>query len=230
MNTYGASNKKIQEIPGGLSPEEFELLFDFAEPHIAAYKQGTNVFGRDETETAETLDSVGVVLIGRIEKLVLQYGHKLIRFGVYRKNSIICHMAPKTTEGCISLVAASDSCVAWIPYDALCAGANADERTRTVLFRFLRFAVETAATESRELSNRLFILFQRGLRERLTAYFTVTAAEQHSRVVDIGCSHKELAEYLGLNRCNMTQELGQMRKEGLIDYDKTVYDIKGMDR
>lgn len=71
------------------------------------------------------------------------------------------------------------------------------------------------------LSERLDILSQRTIREKLLRCFTLMAADQQSTCsFTLPFSLGTLADYLCVDRSAMMREIGKMKKEGLIQVDK----------
>lgn len=66
------------------------------------------------------------------------------------------------------------------------------------------------------LNQKVRILGQKSIRDRLSFYFSTLSVTGRGDVV-IPYSKTELAAYLGVNRSAMIRELGRMRDEGLIE-------------
>jgi CRP-like cAMP-binding protein len=56
----------------------------------------------------------------------------------------------------------------------------------------------------------------RSIRERLLSYLSERAIEKGSASFTIPFSRQQLADYLGVDRSALSNELSKMRKEGLI--------------
>ncbi len=74
--------------------------------------------------------------------------------------------------------------------------------------------------------NKIEIMSKDSLRNKLLAYISMLSQEQKSRYVTSPLTRTELADYLSVNRSAMTRELGKMREDGLIDFDKNTFIIK----
>ena len=75
--------------------------------------------------------------------------------------------------------------------------------------------------------NKLEIMGKTSIREKILAYLSMLSQQQNSRYVETPLSRTELADYLSINRSAMTRELSNMKTEGLIDFDKNMFIIKG---
>lgn len=74
--------------------------------------------------------------------------------------------------------------------------------------------------------NKMEIISQKTIRERLFTWFTQQSQVNSSRSFVSPMGRMELAEYLCVDRSALTRELAKMKKDGLIDFDKTTYSVK----
>ena len=69
-----------------------------------------------------------------------------------------------------------------------------------------------------KMSNKIEILAERGLRDRILVYLHVLQAKSGTDTVTIRMSREQLAQFLCVNRSALSNELSKMKKEGLIDF------------
>ena len=69
-----------------------------------------------------------------------------------------------------------------------------------------------------KISNKIEILAERGLRDRILVYLNVLRVKSGSDTVTVKMSREQLAQYLCVNRSALSNELSKMKKEGLIDF------------
>ena len=70
------------------------------------------------------------------------------------------------------------------------------------------------------LSQRVEVLSQRSIREKLICYFLQLAGSRHSQEFTLPFTMVDLADYLSIDRSAMTRELKHMKEEGLIELQK----------
>lgn len=75
------------------------------------------------------------------------------------------------------------------------------------------------------LSGRSFHTASKSCRGRLLSYLNATALQTGSREFDIPFNRQQLADYLNLERTNMSKELSHMKDEGLIEYRKSHFKL-----
>ena len=77
------------------------------------------------------------------------------------------------------------------------------------------------------LSGRSFHTAPKSARGRILAYLSSVSLKMHSREFDIPFDRQQLADYLNLERTNMSKELSKMRKDGLIEFRKNHFRLIG---
>ena len=75
------------------------------------------------------------------------------------------------------------------------------------------------------LSGRSFHTSPKSCRGRLLSYLNAIALQTSSREFDIPFNRQQLADYLNLERTNMSKELSHMKDEGLIEYRKNHFKL-----
>ncbi|WP_026659038.1 Crp/Fnr family transcriptional regulator [Butyrivibrio sp. AC2005] len=75
------------------------------------------------------------------------------------------------------------------------------------------------------LSGRSFHTSPKSCRGRLLSYLNSIALQTGSKEFDIPFNRQQLADYLNLERTNMSKELSHMKDEGLIEYRKSHFKL-----
>lgn len=86
--------------------------------------------------------------------------------------------------------------------------------------------MKMVAESNNRLLNKLSHLSKKTTRDKLLSYFSTMSAEANSTYFEIPFNKTELANYLSVDRSNMSTELAKLKKEGILDYDKKQYHIK----
>lgn len=77
-----------------------------------------------------------------------------------------------------------------------------------------------SAHKNLALSGRSFHTSPKSARGRILSYLNTVALQKGSNEFDIPFDRQQLANYLNLERTNMSKELGRMKKDGLIECRK----------
>lgn len=92
--------------------------------------------------------------------------------------------------------------------------------------RMIRNLLGELADKNLRFSEKLAHMGQRSTRAKLMSYFSAEAQRVGSYEFDIPFSRQQLADYLAVERSGLSLELGKMRKEGLLDFQKNHFLLK----
>lgn len=92
--------------------------------------------------------------------------------------------------------------------------------------RLIQNLVMISAGKNLQLSRRSLHTSPKTIRGRLFSYFSQQVSAQGSRKIVIPFDRQQLADYLNLDRSALSKELGKMRNDGLIEYNKNTFEIK----
>lgn len=77
-----------------------------------------------------------------------------------------------------------------------------------------------SAHKNLALSGRSFHTSPKSARGRILSYLNSVALRKHASEFDIPFNRQQMADYLNLERTNMSKELSKMKAEGIIDFRK----------
>ncbi|MPM89021.1 hypothetical protein SDC9_136129 [bioreactor metagenome] len=86
--------------------------------------------------------------------------------------------------------------------------------------RMIRNLLSDLAEKNLKFSEKLAHMSQRTTREKLMSYLSAEAQRSGSPEFDIPFSRQQLADYLSVERSAMSTELGHLRDEGVLRFDK----------
>ena len=92
--------------------------------------------------------------------------------------------------------------------------------------RIIRNLLGELAEKNLRFSEKLTHMGQRSTRSKLMSYFSAEAQRFGKYEFDIPFFRQQLADYLGVERSGLSQELGKMRSEGLLDFHKSHFILK----
>lgn len=73
--------------------------------------------------------------------------------------------------------------------------------------------------------NKIEILMERSLRKRILLYFGILRKKSPEETITVKMSREQLAQYLGVNRSALSNELNKMKREKVIDFEKDRFKI-----
>lgn len=80
--------------------------------------------------------------------------------------------------------------------------------------------VMSLAYDNLALNEKLTHVTQHSLRDKLLSYLSSESLQNHSPYFDIPFDRQQMADYLGVDRSAMSNELSKMKKDGILDFQK----------
>lgn len=82
-----------------------------------------------------------------------------------------------------------------------------------------------SAHKNLTLSIRSFHTSSKSARARILSYLNTISLQKNSKEFDIPFDRQQLADYLNLERTNMSKELGRMKREGILEFRKNHFKL-----
>jgi len=174
--------------------------------------------------TESEISSVGIVLSGSVQivkedilgnRMILAQFHEGELFG----ESLACAGLKKSP---VTVLAASGCEILFIQFKKIVTVCSSVCNFHTTLIENM---LRIIANKNILLNNKIDIIFQKTTREKLLAYFMTQIKKSGSKSFEIPFSRDELADYLCVNRSAMSRELGKMRDEGLLKFNKNKFEL-----
>lgn len=203
----------------GCSEEDILNMSKHLDFRTDSYKKGDVIFAAGSIVT-----EIGLILLGsvRVEHTDL-WGNKSIlgitpAGGVFAESYACIPNEPMMVDA-----VANESCdILFIsvprlftPYSA-CGSQN----------RVIQNLVMISAGKNLQLSKRSLHTSPKTIRGRLFSYFSQEVSAQGSSKIVIPFDRQQLADYLNLDRSALSKELGKMKNDGLIEYNRNTFVIK----
>ena len=164
----------------------------------------------------DTVEALGLVLSG---------GVNIENHDAWGNRTILDHVAPgqvfAETYACVpgeplmvDVAAVQDTEVLFLDMGLLLSGEGPHHGT------LLRNLLTITARKNLALSRRIFYTSSKTIRGRLLSYLSDQAVLQNSPSFSIPFDRQQLADYLGVDRSALSNELGKMRREGLLSARK----------
>ena len=96
--------------------------------------------------------------------------------------------------------------------------------------KMIRNLLMISAQKNLTLSKRSFHTSPKSARSRILSYLNTIALQKQSNEFDIPFNRQQMADYLNLERTNMSKELGKMQKEGILRFHKNHFILIRQDR
>ncbi len=194
----------------GLNGEEIARVLTCLGAHTRAYD-------RDQVicPAGGVTSFIGVVLSGSV---VMEHQD------AWGNRSLLSRMGPGDTYAemyalipgepmPVSIVAATDCHVLRLQAAKL---GQVCGRACTFHTQLVRNLLRVMAQRNLDLTRRMFHTSPKTIRARLMSYLSDESMRARSRIFTIPYDRQQLADYLGVDRSALSNELGKMRREGLL--------------
>lgn len=203
----------------GCSEEDIQNMSKHLDFRTGSYKKGHVIFGAGSIVT-----DIGLVLSGsvRIEHTDL-WGNKSI-LGITPAGSVFAesYACIPNEPMMVDAVANEDCDILFINVPKLFMPCSACDSQNTLIHNL----VMISAGKNLQLSRRSLHTSPKTIRGRLFSYFSQQVSAHGSNKIIIPFDRQQLADYLNLDRSALSKELGKMRNDGLIEYNKNTFVIK----
>lgn len=205
----------------GIKIEELDVMLDCIGYHIYAYEKGEIV-----AFEGENMKHIGIVISGAVDMIKEDlWGNRTMLTRV-RKDDLFgeTFACGEDNLSIVTFVVSEKAQVLFLPFNRVMHSC-----TNACVFhhQLIENMVRVIANKNRDLMRKVEVVSKKTLREKILAYLSIQAQMQNSRYFEIPLGRIELAEYLCADRSALTRELTKMKEEGLIDYDKNCFRIKG---
>lgn len=85
------------------------------------------------------------------------------------------------------------------------------------------------ALKNAVLVQKIALINRRTIREKISLFLSRKAAACRSNSFNIEFSHQEMADFLSVDRCALSKELARMKRDGLIEYERSHFELKSLD-
>lgn len=201
----------------GVKENEIRLLAPCLNAKVKTYKKGETIF-----RAGDFVSEIGIVLLGSVNIVVNYYWGGSNIFGHIPQGQIFAetYAAIPGKELLNDVVAAEDSEILFMNMHNM---MTTCEKGCAFHNRLIHNLVQISAEKNLRLSTRMMHIASKSIRDRLLSYLSEQAVEQGGSHFTIPFSRQELADYLGVDRSAMSNELSKMQKDGIITFKKNEF-------
>lgn len=216
MNSLFLSNTPLFH---GIREDEIDSMMSCLYAREKSYKKDEIIL-----RAGNTTSEIGLVESGSVNIVVNFYWGTSNIFGHVSKGAIFAenYAAIPGQELLCDVVAAEDCQILFLNMEKLtttCASGCSFHN------RLVHNLLRISARKNLGLSTRMMHIAPKALRERLLSYLSEQAMEHGSPHFTIPFDRQQLADYLGVDRSAMSNELSKMQKDGLITYRKNEFTL-----
>ena len=203
----------------GLTEQEIKSFLTCVQSREKHFKKGEIIF-----HSGDEVKDAGLILEGSVNVVLYHYWGGASILGHKEKGSLFgeAYAAIPGRELLYDVAAAEDSSILFFNMERLlsvCSESCAFHQ------RIIRNMIRISAESSLSLVSRMMHIAPHTIRERLLSYLSEQAVSAGSSSFTIPFSRQQLADYLGVDRSALSNELSRMRKEGLLTVRKNAFTL-----
>lgn len=216
MNYFFLSNTNLFH---GIREDEIRHMISCLSAREKTYKKNEIIF-----RAGDTVYEIGLVESGSVNIIVNFYWGSSSIFGHIGRGEIFAenYAAISGKELICDVVAAEDSEILFLNIDKLLTTCQSGCRFH---HRLIHNLLRISALKSLSLSSRMMHTAPKSMRDRLLSYLSEQATVNGSTHFTIPFNRQQLADYLGVDRSAMSNELSKMQKDGLISFKKNEFTL-----
>lgn len=203
----------------GLSDEEIAAFITYAAPEVLELAPGQTVSIQHGNKR-----TLGIVLSGDVKVHTIDYdGNKTIINALHGHGSVgTMQFMMEYYNMLFEIIADSPARLVLLAPDTL---LIAEESIALIQHKILVNVMASQRQLFINISEHLVCLSQKNIRDKIMRFLRNCSEAARSYEFDIQFSREEFAAYLAVDRASLSRSLGDLKREGIIDYHKNHFKI-----
>lgn len=191
-----------------ITPDNKSKLLKLLETSNFTYQKGVNI-----AYLFKDKESIGLVIEGSLDIIRIDYnGTRTIIETIY-EDEILGTSLTSLLSNDYEIITREDTKILWLDYKVIL-GIN--DTKYSYYNQFIKNLLMIALEKNTLKNERIEILTQKTIRNKLLEYFRIEALKNRSKIIYLKSTWQDLADYLAIDRCAMTRELKYLKEEGFI--------------
>lgn len=210
---------KRTQLFAGVGEEEILAMLDCLQATIRTYKKGEYVFRQ-----GGHVEDISVLAEGRLSIQRDDYWGNRSIISMVEPGEMFgeAYAAPDSGVMINAVAAVEDSAVIFFNVKKILSICSSACRFHSLVVQNLFFAI---SEKNRKLMRKLSHMSKRTTREKLLSYLSDEAKRQNKASFEIPFNRQQLADFLSVDRSAMSSELGKMRNEGILSFQKNRFTL-----
>lgn len=203
----------------GIQTKELSPMLSCLQSYVKSYKKEEIII-----LTQNTVTSIGIILSGSIHMIKEdEHGHKTL-LTIMKENELFgeTFACGALQHSKVTFKAASDCQILFLPFYKVLHTCN---MTCVFHHRLIENMVQLICKKNVQLMEKIEITSKKTLREKILCYLNIESQKQGTKTFQSPFGRVEMAEYLCADRSALTRELNNMRKEGIIQFEKNIFSL-----
>lgn len=198
----------MNELFNNISEANKQKILIELEAHTNSFKKGEIILSDIREENI-----IGLVLEGYLQIIKNNYDGTKTVIDTLIKDSIFTTKTSFISNNECSIITKEDSKIILIDFENIL--NSAENKNYYVIF--LKNLLKILSLKNEEINERVQILSNNSIRNKLLAYFKIMSKRSKSKIIYLPFTFTDLADYLAINRSAMARELKLLKEEGFIE-------------
>lgn len=192
-----------------ISPDSKGKLLKLLETSTFTYQKSVNI-----AYLFKDRESIGLVIDGSLDIVRIDYnGTRTIIETIY-EDEILGTSLTSLLSNDYEIITKEDTKILWLDYKFI---LSINDIKYNYYNQFIKNLLMIALEKNTLKNERIEILTQKTIRNKLLEYFRIEALKNRSKIIYLKSTWQDLADYLAIDRCAMTRELKNLKEEGFIN-------------
>ena len=192
-----------------LTKPQLNKLYKLLDVHIYKYNKDQELL-----PTIKNSNIIGIILKGNAQIIHIEYNGNETLIEELQENSVFGSNISSTNFEEYEIWTKENTEVLVIDYNKIMNPKNLQHTYFNIFFRNL---FDIINTKIKEKNDRIRILEQKQIRNKLLEYFDIEHKKTRSKNIYLPFTLKDLADYIGVNRSAMFRELKNLKEERFIE-------------
>ena len=191
-----------------ITPDNKGKLLKLLETSNFTYQKGVNI-----AYLFKDKESIGLVISGSLDIIRIDYNGTRTIIETIFEEEILGTSLTSLLSNDYEIITREDTKILWLDYNVIL-GIN--DIKYSYYNQFIKNLLMIALEKNTLKNERIEILTQKTIRNKLLEYFRIEALKNRSKIIYLKSTWQDLADYLAIDRCAMTRELKNLKEEGFI--------------
>ena len=192
-----------------ITPNNKGKLLKLLETSHFTYQKGVNI-----AYLFKDKESIGLVISGSLDIIRIDYNGTRTIIETIFEEEILGTSLTSLLSNDYEIITREDTKILWLDYNVIL-GIN--DIKYSYYNQFINNLLMIALEKNTLKNERIEILTQKTIRNKLLEYFRIEALKNRSKIIYLKSTWQDLADYLAIDRCAMTRELKNLKEEGFIN-------------
>lgn len=197
--------------------EDIQSILELLHASTKTYKKNTLIY-----DYGDSITQLGIVLSGSIFINQMDYwGNRTILTTLHTYDTFgEAYAYLPNTSSKVSLYTNQDCEILFLDISLLLQYTQS-----SVLYKFQQNLLHSFAKKNYMLTNKMELLSKKTTKEKLMFYLTQQANTKQTNHFHIDFNRQQLADYLGVERSALSNELSSLQKQGYLTFHKNEFEL-----